>query len=573
MDREAGYNSDSDSESGNVDNIIGHKFSQARLESWTTKKLFDNLVAGRIYLDAKYQRSKDGHRPLFSMHETHDTLDVVWNIKNQKGLVDSLFRNAPVSQIVFGESTMFDDWLRPLIDGKQRLTTIRKFLSGEIPFENAHTGKKYWYIVDKSKRTLGSKEELPQHIRDEFISKTISCVIYDQLLPTEENDIFARLQNGVPLTVAEKLRVHETDRANTALKCLEDHLDRPDSWLHKDKKRFTLRRGKDRSTAFRYLSTILYTLSTPSKTLAPMAGAKSDIWLSEEVAVDPKVKAAMTAALTIYEEIAGTSRALMNRVAPVEFHATVVFVEKYRHSATLASLAEGIQGLKDDVRAKHPKEVKATQKVYTDMEAYIKKWAKGPNNKLRPGEISAMEQVMKGAVAGDKSTAVSVGKKRKRPSEEAEGSTRKRTAVEKRPNADASSSSVRVARTETKVGPPKRKTAAKEAAPVGQRFFNFQPEDLAEKQAGDANQAEPVSASPAAVVTEISPWPIFPPPNRKALSPSTDSELVIAPSASPQRKNVARRGKIRVVGGTSRSPAQASVVKPEESAEKFSATF
>ncbi|KAJ7071582.1 hypothetical protein C8F01DRAFT_1363266 [Mycena amicta] len=421
---------DSDASSDDGDAFVGRKFPEATNKSWSTEKLFGLLEKGKINLDARYQRR------------------VVWNEKAQSALIDSLLRNAPVSQVVFSKYTENGKEKWRCVDGKQRLTSIRKFIEGEIPctlaivysssllitdacliVENAFTGKKYWYTERKNETGKRSaRVVLPESIRDEFLSKEISCVIYNDLLPTQENDIFKRLQLGAPLTTAEKLQVHDTPRANLALKYLEAFLDNPASPLHKDSGKFALRRN--RAMPFRYLVTILHTLSTEK--MVHLTEAMSDKWLANEERVKSALKDSLQGTLEVYEAIAAGSDAFQKQVAPVEFHATVVFVHRYRATATLAALVECIIRMKDDIRAKYPREVKSTPRVYQDLEAFMARWARGPGNVLKAGEVCATEQVRLGKSgprrahgnvpsSKDASAPTLAGAKRKRQSETLDG--------------------------------------------------------------------------------------------------------------------------------------------------------
>nr|GAT50342.1 predicted protein [Mycena chlorophos] len=479
-----------------VDTFMGRKFPESKQEFCTTEKLNELLNSGRINLNAKYQRN------------------VVWNEKGQSALVDSLLRNAPVSQLVFAK--YIEDGLEKYmcVDGKQRLTTIHKFIKGEIPFENAADGKKYWfdkndqrpakskaYVPEASKkdflskripcRPAKSKVYVPEASKKDFLSKRIPCVFYSGLLPTQENDIFARLQRGAPLTTAEKLLVHDTPRANVAREFLDNFLDNPSSPLCKGSPQFTLRRGRDRSTAYRYLVTILHTL-TENK-MVHFGGPASDRWLASEEEVKPALKAGLVTTMQVYEAIANCSDALKNRVAPAEFHATVVLVHRYRDKATLSALAEAIQGLKDDIREKHPREVKSTTKVYADMQAYMTRWAAGTGNKLKAGDLSATKQVQLSRLGAAKTATASIGggvgaeqaavvstpvtgtKRKRQPVVEKDVPTPTRSSPRKKPKSVAPAAAPVESRTPAKrVVVVRTQPQVAEAAPSSGLFFNFQ---------------------------------------------------------------------------------------------------
>jgi len=50
------------------------------------------------------------------------------------------------------------------------------------------------------------KKVLPPAVKSRFLQTEILCVEYDSLGPEQEEDLFSRVQLGVPLTPAEKLK-------------------------------------------------------------------------------------------------------------------------------------------------------------------------------------------------------------------------------------------------------------------------------------------------------------------------------------------------------------------------------
>jgi uncharacterized protein with ParB-like and HNH nuclease domain len=59
--------------------------------------------------------------------------DVVWREPQQIGLIDSVFRNFYIPPVIFA-CTIDEDGepVRVCVDGKQRLTSIQKFLDGQV---------------------------------------------------------------------------------------------------------------------------------------------------------------------------------------------------------------------------------------------------------------------------------------------------------------------------------------------------------------------------------------------------------------------------------------------------------
>jgi Protein of unknown function DUF262 len=136
--------------------------------------------------------------------------DVVWSEARMVHLIDSLFNNYYVPPLIFkvisGPKPGTNErrrW-RTCIDGKQRLTSIRRFFDGEIPYIDKKRQK--WYYCEAPNSTSRSTRRLLPEDEKEFINNVqIVNIEYEYLADEQEEDMFQRVQLGVPLTVAEKL--------------------------------------------------------------------------------------------------------------------------------------------------------------------------------------------------------------------------------------------------------------------------------------------------------------------------------------------------------------------------------
>ncbi|KAK1217811.1 hypothetical protein PQX77_019517 [Marasmius sp. AFHP31] len=175
---------------------LGKTLKTPRATTYAASSLHEQISGGNIDLNPEYQR------------------DVVWSIQKQMSLIESLFRNCYVPPVIFSVQTDEDgSETRICIDGKQRLTSIHLFLSGQIPFKDPHTGQQLWYGHDSSTDTAKGPL-LPEKYRTIFSNKQIVCVEYEELKEVEERDIFKRVQLGVALTNAEKLQAISTPRTD-----------------------------------------------------------------------------------------------------------------------------------------------------------------------------------------------------------------------------------------------------------------------------------------------------------------------------------------------------------------------
>ena len=145
---------------------------------WSIRMLAD--FRGRINLEAEYQRGK------------------VWSKAQQALLIDSILRGFDIPKIFLRKLPDGSPYLFDVIDGKQRLTAIWRFVNDEFP------------LISKCKPfpklgDLGGKRwsELPPEARDrlQFANMTVSKI--DEATNDEIRELFLRLQKGEPLRAAE----------------------------------------------------------------------------------------------------------------------------------------------------------------------------------------------------------------------------------------------------------------------------------------------------------------------------------------------------------------------------------
>ncbi|KAK7030490.1 hypothetical protein VNI00_014079 [Paramarasmius palmivorus] len=186
-------------------------------ERKTIKEIHAMLSSGMIDLHADYQRND------------------VWNDDRQVSLIDSVLRNYYIPPVIFATSKDEDSnvsW--KCMDGKQRITSIKRYPcllfmtvlfahamkvsrgadSTSRPCFKSITRQELYFRDNKTIRKR--KKHLPQHVKDLFLSKCLYCVAYAHLDFVEEQNIFKRVQLGVPLRFAENLYANFTPRANFA---------------------------------------------------------------------------------------------------------------------------------------------------------------------------------------------------------------------------------------------------------------------------------------------------------------------------------------------------------------------
>ncbi|WVQ74029.1 hypothetical protein IAR50_003610 [Cryptococcus sp. DSM 104548] len=169
-----------------MDRITEGQLEDPEHQVMDCKRLYEMVKDESIELDPSYQR------------------DVVWSTAKQVGLVESLMLKYYVPPIIFALVN-----IRKLnekyicIDGKQRVTSIIRFMDGEIPYSRPGSKDKFWWTDAGAK---GKRKVLPGPLKKLFEKIKLPSVTYKELGDDQQRDIFQRVQLGVALSSAEKLQ-------------------------------------------------------------------------------------------------------------------------------------------------------------------------------------------------------------------------------------------------------------------------------------------------------------------------------------------------------------------------------
>ena len=146
---------------------------------WSIRMLAD--FQRRINVEAEYQRGP------------------VWSKPQQALLIDSILRGFDIPKIFLRKLPDGSPYLFDVIDGKQRLTAIWRYLTNEIAL--LATCELFPDLGD-----LGGKRwsDLPDNAKDrlQFSNLTVSKI--EDATDDEIRELFLRLQKGEPLSAAEK---------------------------------------------------------------------------------------------------------------------------------------------------------------------------------------------------------------------------------------------------------------------------------------------------------------------------------------------------------------------------------
>ncbi|KAI6165121.1 hypothetical protein EDD17DRAFT_1754323 [Pisolithus thermaeus] len=341
----------------------------------------DQVHAGDINLSPEYQR------------------DVVWPDTKQIGLIDSILRNFYIPPVIF-VTHQHDDGseTKTCIDGKQRLTSIQRFIDGEIPHKDPQTGDKYYYKKTSASQGKGSML-LPDKYKRLFANKQIVCIEYQELPDADEREIFQRVQLGMALTPAEKLQVINSPMA-TVVRSIQTQYLESNSPLAGDELDWDRSRGGD----FRCITQALYLISKYPRqaslgsvlqlekwlqkpTSQPMrkgkskAKGKADVdggWNEEEddLANDLSFLDNIHSTFRTFSQLVGddTLRPLFLRddwrVAPIEFVMMCLLISVEKDKLTLRGIVERISEMRVKTRAEHT-DIRSNPRVAKTMFDFI----------------------------------------------------------------------------------------------------------------------------------------------------------------------------------------------------------
>ena len=145
---------------------------------WTVRMLAD--LRGRINTEAEYQRGE------------------VWSEPQQQLLIDSILRGFDLPKIFLRRLQNGPDLLFEVVDGVQRLTSIWRFLSDEYPLPRSYLYPDFGQVGGKS------WSELPLDTKDRLQFTKITVTELEDTNEDEIRELFQRLQQGEPLSAAER---------------------------------------------------------------------------------------------------------------------------------------------------------------------------------------------------------------------------------------------------------------------------------------------------------------------------------------------------------------------------------
>lgn len=159
--------------------------------TWNAKQIAKSIEKGNIIFENIIQRT------------------LVWDVRHKSLLIHSMIVGFPMGPIF----AMKNESKYDILDGKQRLTTIRDFINDKfvltgIPEE---TEVEMDYGNDMMDLNGMKFSELPESVQEAILDYSLTVYYFDGLTDEETNEMFFRLNNGKPLSAIELTRVKTKD--------------------------------------------------------------------------------------------------------------------------------------------------------------------------------------------------------------------------------------------------------------------------------------------------------------------------------------------------------------------------
>ncbi|OCK86843.1 uncharacterized protein K441DRAFT_452717, partial [Cenococcum geophilum 1.58] len=285
--------------------------------------------------------------------------DVVWQPERMTGLINSLMENFYIPLVIFNiHEIQVEDgirWQRVCVDGKQRISSVQAFMQGRIPCHDRY-GNKWYYSgrTGKGGNPIKGRRVLPEHMKKIFRQKEFVCYEFKNLSPKQEEDLFGKVQMGVSLTPAEKMRATSGPWQDfTRL-------------FENDFSSVVGLAKTDRGAGFRLLlccfSQILEvqhpTNANGKPTLRTNSKYLQDIFVKNIKALDDATKSHLASVFTTFKELVGedlqtfknNGYRTVKTFAPVELIAVAVLISMYGDSRNNALLLGDVRAMRLTLR-------------------------------------------------------------------------------------------------------------------------------------------------------------------------------------------------------------------------------
>jgi hypothetical protein len=134
----------------------------------------------------------------------------VWTLDQRSNLIHSVLYGYPIPQIYALETS--DEYLW-FLDGKQRLTTLMSYISGDFALSKNTPAV---YGENGKHEIAGCKfKDLPEDMQDVILDETIQIVKIKEMTIEERDEMFVRLNSGTSLSKIELTRAMHSELIET----------------------------------------------------------------------------------------------------------------------------------------------------------------------------------------------------------------------------------------------------------------------------------------------------------------------------------------------------------------------
>ena len=162
--------------------------------AWSANQLAAMIKNGKIVFENVIQRG------------------YVWEKTRKSALIESMMLSVPIPAVY---AKRYDDGsgkknsnVYDILDGKQRLSTIKQYLNDEFALTELPLVVFYNELTDKEETINVSNlkfSELPEGLQEKIKNVRISVIYFDNLTHEEERELFKRLNSGKPLSSKSKV--------------------------------------------------------------------------------------------------------------------------------------------------------------------------------------------------------------------------------------------------------------------------------------------------------------------------------------------------------------------------------
>lgn len=145
--------------------------------------------------------------------------ELVWNNKEKSWFIDTIFRYKVISPALINKHS--DENIFDVVDGKQRLTTIKTFENNELRLSKDLSP----LVIDDIEYEIAGKkfEQLDEELQSRFYDKDITVITMIDATDEEVSDIFSRINLGRPLNNSQRRSTVENVEVRNIINSITSH--------------------------------------------------------------------------------------------------------------------------------------------------------------------------------------------------------------------------------------------------------------------------------------------------------------------------------------------------------------